>query len=101
MAQYRWGCMAGSITDGSIHYNDYWPPGGFGPPAAALKGAYQTVPREHSRKPSATQPEGGFASPCLTRRELVAAPLIAAAFSAGAQPSPRFIKGICSIIFPK
>jgi len=37
----------------------------------------------------------------MTRRELLAAPLAAAAFSAGAQSGPRFTKGICSIIFPK
>ena len=36
----------------------------------------------------------------MNRRELLAMPL-AAAFSASAQTSPRFIKGICSIIFPK
>jgi L-ribulose-5-phosphate 3-epimerase len=37
----------------------------------------------------------------MTRRQVLAAPLVAAAFSARAQPSPRFAKGICSIIFPK
>ena len=37
----------------------------------------------------------------MTRRQILAAPLAAAAFRAGAQPSPRFTKGICSIIFPK
>ena len=41
----------------------------------------------------------------MTRRQALVAPLAAVAFSAGAQPnpqpSPRFIKGICSIIFPK
>jgi L-ribulose-5-phosphate 3-epimerase len=37
----------------------------------------------------------------MTRRQALAAPLAAAAFSAGAQPRPRFIKGICSVIFPK
>src|SRR5258708_17048831 len=37
----------------------------------------------------------------MTRRQVLAVPLAAAAFSAGAQPSPRFTKGICSIIFPK
>jgi L-ribulose-5-phosphate 3-epimerase len=37
----------------------------------------------------------------MTRRQVLAAPLAAAAFSASAQPSPRFTKGICSIIFPK
>jgi hexulose-6-phosphate isomerase len=37
----------------------------------------------------------------MTRRQALAAPLAAAAFSANAQPSPRFLKGICSIIFPK
>ena len=45
----------------------------------------------------------------MTRRQALAAPLAAAAFSAGARPdpqpgpppSPRFIKGICSVIFPK
>jgi L-ribulose-5-phosphate 3-epimerase len=36
----------------------------------------------------------------MNRRELLAMPL-AAAFSASAQSSPRFVKGICSIIFPK
>jgi hexulose-6-phosphate isomerase len=37
----------------------------------------------------------------MTRRQVLAAPLAAAAFSANAQPSARFTKGICSIIFPK
>ena len=37
----------------------------------------------------------------MTRRQVLAAPLAAAAFSAIAQPSPRFTKGICSIIFPR
>jgi hexulose-6-phosphate isomerase len=45
----------------------------------------------------------------MTRRQALAAPLAAAAFSAGARPDPqpnpqsgpRFIKGICSVIFPK
>jgi L-ribulose-5-phosphate 3-epimerase len=37
----------------------------------------------------------------MTRREALAVPLAAAAFSARAQSSPRFVKGICSIIFPK
>ena len=37
----------------------------------------------------------------MNRREVLALPLAAAAFSAPAQTSPRFIKGICSIIFPK
>ena len=37
----------------------------------------------------------------MTRRQVIAAPLAAAAFSASAQPGPRFTKGICSIIFPK
>jgi hexulose-6-phosphate isomerase len=37
----------------------------------------------------------------MTRRELLAVPLAAAAFSARAQSGPRFTKGICSIIFPK
>src|ERR1039458_5520920 len=37
----------------------------------------------------------------MTRRQVLAAPLAAAAFSASAQPSPRFTKGICSIIFPR
>jgi hexulose-6-phosphate isomerase len=37
----------------------------------------------------------------MTRRQILAAPLAAAAFSASAQSSPRFTKGICSIIFPK
>lgn len=36
----------------------------------------------------------------MTRREAIAAPLMAAAVSARAQPSHRFVKGICSIIFP-
>jgi L-ribulose-5-phosphate 3-epimerase len=36
----------------------------------------------------------------LTRRAAMAAP-VAAAISALAQPGPRFVKGICSIIFPK
>jgi len=37
----------------------------------------------------------------MTRRELLAAALAAAASSARAQSSARFIKGICSSIFPK
>ena len=37
----------------------------------------------------------------MTRRQILAAPLAAAAFRASAQPSPRFTKGICSIIFSK
>jgi sugar phosphate isomerase/epimerase len=39
----------------------------------------------------------------MTRRQILAAPLAAAAFPGRAQPqpSPRFIKGICSVIFPK
>src|ERR1700730_8948018 len=37
----------------------------------------------------------------MTRREDLAVPLSAAGFSARAQSSPRFVKGICSIIFPK
>ncbi|HEY1337052.1 MAG TPA: sugar phosphate isomerase/epimerase family protein [Bryobacteraceae bacterium] len=37
----------------------------------------------------------------MTRREAIALPLAAAAFSARAQTSPRFLKGICSIIFPR
>jgi hexulose-6-phosphate isomerase len=37
----------------------------------------------------------------MTRREALAASLALAAFSARAQSSPRFVKGICSIIFPK
>src|ERR1017187_2597747 len=37
----------------------------------------------------------------MTRRELLAVPLAAAAFSARAQSGPRFMKGICSVIFPK
>jgi L-ribulose-5-phosphate 3-epimerase len=37
----------------------------------------------------------------MTRRDVLAAPLAAAAFSARAQSGPRFTKGICSIIFPK
>lgn len=36
----------------------------------------------------------------MTRREALALPL-AAAFSADAQSRPRFVKGICSIIFPR
>ena len=36
----------------------------------------------------------------MNRRELLAMPL-ATAFSASAQSSPRFTKGICSVIFPK
>jgi L-ribulose-5-phosphate 3-epimerase len=48
------------------------------------------------------QPErSSSTTPCLTRREVLAAPLLAAAFSASAQSSPRFTKGICSIIFPR
>jgi hexulose-6-phosphate isomerase len=37
----------------------------------------------------------------MTRRDLLAVPLAAAAFSARAQSVPRFTKGICSIIFPR
>lgn len=37
----------------------------------------------------------------MTRRHVLAVPLAAAAFCVRAQSSPRFIKGICSIIFPK
>jgi len=41
----------------------------------------------------------------MTRRRILAMPLAAAAFSASAQAqsqsSPRFVKGICSIIFPR
>jgi len=37
----------------------------------------------------------------MYRREVLAMPLAAAAFSARAQSRPRFTKGICSIIFPK
>jgi hexulose-6-phosphate isomerase len=36
----------------------------------------------------------------MTRRELFAAPLAAMASSASGQESPRFVKGICSVIFP-
>src|SRR5579859_7857264 len=37
----------------------------------------------------------------MTRREVLAVPLMASAFSASAESSPRFTKGICSIIFQK
>ena len=37
----------------------------------------------------------------MTRRDLLALPIAAAAFSARAQSPARFVKGICSIIFPK
>jgi len=37
----------------------------------------------------------------MTRREMITAPLVAAAVSAQAQSSPRFTKSICSIIFPR
>jgi L-ribulose-5-phosphate 3-epimerase len=37
----------------------------------------------------------------MTRRDIVAAPLMAGTFASFAQSGPRFIKGICSIIFPK
>jgi L-ribulose-5-phosphate 3-epimerase len=37
----------------------------------------------------------------MTRRQVLAAPLAVAAVSASAQASPRFTKGICSVIFPK
>lgn len=37
----------------------------------------------------------------MNRRELLAMPLAAAAFSARAQSTPHFTKGICSVIFPK
>jgi L-ribulose-5-phosphate 3-epimerase len=37
----------------------------------------------------------------MTRRQVLAAPLAAAAFSAGGAPIARFTKGICSIIFPR
>src|SRR5260370_9747280 len=38
---------------------------------------------------------------CMTLRQVLAVPLAAAAFSAGAQPRPPFTKGILSILFPK
>jgi sugar phosphate isomerase/epimerase len=37
----------------------------------------------------------------MTRRQVLAAPLAAAAFSASAQTAPQFTKGICSVIFPR
>src|SRR5690242_2033177 len=37
----------------------------------------------------------------MTRREALSLPLAAAAVSASAQSSPRFVKGICSVIFPR
>lgn len=37
----------------------------------------------------------------MNRREALALPLAAAAFSVRAQSGPRFTKGICSIIFPR
>src|SRR5262249_48620010 len=37
----------------------------------------------------------------MTRRELLAGSLSAAAIGGRAQTSPRFTKGICSVIFPK
>src|SRR4051794_24289806 len=37
----------------------------------------------------------------MTRREVLTGSLAAATFSASAQSSPRFVKGICSIIFPR
>jgi len=37
----------------------------------------------------------------LTRREILAAPVLAAAQTVRPQSGPRFVKGICSIIFPK
>jgi hexulose-6-phosphate isomerase len=37
----------------------------------------------------------------MTRREILAAPLAAAALAARAQSTARFTKGICSIVFPK
>jgi len=37
----------------------------------------------------------------MTRRQILAAPLAAAAFHVNAQPKPRFVKGICSVIFPR
>jgi hexulose-6-phosphate isomerase len=37
----------------------------------------------------------------MTRREALALPLAAAAVSASPQPGARFVKGICSVIFPK
>lgn len=37
----------------------------------------------------------------MTRREILAAPLAIAATRVLAQSQPRFVKGICSIIFPK
>ena len=37
----------------------------------------------------------------MTRRELLAGSLAAVTFSADAQSSSRFIKGICSVIFPR
>jgi L-ribulose-5-phosphate 3-epimerase len=37
----------------------------------------------------------------MTRRDVLALPLAATAISAPPQPTTRFLKGICSIIFPK
>ena len=37
----------------------------------------------------------------MTRRDVLAGSLAAATFSASAQSSARFIKGICSIVFPR
>jgi len=37
----------------------------------------------------------------MTRRQALAAPLAAAALQIRAQSSPNFVKGICSVIFPK
>src|SRR6202162_1505672 len=37
----------------------------------------------------------------MNRRELLAATVAGTAFLARAQSSPRFVKGICSVIFPK
>ena len=37
----------------------------------------------------------------MTRREVLAVPLLAAGYAASAQSTPRFTKGICSVIFPK
>ncbi len=37
----------------------------------------------------------------MTRRDVLRLPLAAAAIPARSQPGPRFVKGICSVIFPK
>jgi len=61
-----------------------------------------TMPKGPSNKPEKMPPETTTAQPSrVTRRDVLAAPLLAAAVSLRAQSGPRFTKGICSIIFPR